>query len=664
MTGMAAQAASGKTRRSGGSGWLIGAVLGILAGLWAFPPVRYTLAAQLEFALAENSLPWVRALDSRRSVREVSRLDGVAQAAPSDYLLQVGRATVAASEQSLPHRASLSPPEADIETDRSLVRLGLVARAFPENSGAYAHLARYMMSERVRIERVEPETPDDTEFASAPTAEASPPAPRSIPARRKDVRLMEWALRSGETRDRSNAFWPTMLAVTYFAAQRDPEALEALARAKSKTRWDSYLYEEILGQWRLYSAAYGDNGAAQKVGPLSFAVFPHLREIRRMAEMARWRAERALQDGDMDEAVRIRRNLARLGILIRDKAQWAYESLYGTDLLFIATTPLDTRLRPNAITSLKDWEREAHTYIVLLQDSGRSRELSFFRNEVEKSCALRQQVDIARNDATLPGIPPGIPLAGLFGNWMAGVCLLQEVLTLIVAGGLAALWLRLRAQPRPFSRLERLIGLTALLGIVGTSSAQLVIVGPSSRAAVVLFTGLTLLLVLVLDMLFFHLRTAFLPGDAGTPSTPRWTTETTLAMTALLLLPGLLALYYLRPALSTLHPIAMLLTSVLTTSRHATLGNALKLGLLACALPLGVMLISAVRALFQASSPLAGALIGLRRTALPMIACLAMVYFLLLNRTLRLDATASRAINLAAQNDLQWVLTHTSADEE
>ena len=39
--------------------------------------------------------------------------------------------------------------------------------------------------------------------------------------------------------------------------------------------------------------------------------------------------------------------------------------------------------------------------------------------------------------------------------------------------------------------------------------------------------------------------------------------------------------------------------------------------------------------------------------------CLIVAYLAILNQTLRLDAAASQAIHIAAQNDLQWVLTHT-----
>jgi len=79
------------------SGWLIGIVLGVSIGLIALPTVRFTLFGQLQFALSEESRPFMGVADVHETEREVSRLDATAGAAPDDYLLQVGRATALAT---------------------------------------------------------------------------------------------------------------------------------------------------------------------------------------------------------------------------------------------------------------------------------------------------------------------------------------------------------------------------------------------------------------------------------------------------------------------------------------------------------------------------------------------------------------------------------------
>lgn len=678
-------------KRKGWSGWLIGIVFGVLAGLWAFPPVRYTLGAQLQFAISEDGVPWLLSLDTRRSVREASRLDAVAALEPNseDYLLQVGRATalVEAGGMRSSSASSLSTgftPQERGYSDHTLYRLGLITREFPDQPGAYAHLARYMMVDRVHIQRAElADSPSSARRGDRPSANNALPGtdPKrrassvpvlsdptvSVPAYRGDVRLMTVALQSGEKRDPDNAFWPAMLACTYFAAQdRDGDALAALARAARKTHWDAYIYEEVLGQWRLYSAAYGDHGATQKIGPLSLVAFPHLRELRRMAEMARWHAEQAAAQGRLNDAIRIRRNVALLGMILRETASWALEALYGTDIFFISATDSDSRLTPSAINNVLEWQQQATQYIALLKSAGHTFDLEWLKREVEESCALKKRVDLARYDASFPGIPPGIPLTPLFGNWVAGISLLQEMLGLAVAGGVALLLQQLFSRRRSLPRTVKAFGF-ALLFIVTAACGALVFTTPSPRVAGLFLVGATILLIGALNGIYEIRKPGRTAQDSKVERAERfaaaqirWTSGTTLRMILFLLVPALCALYLLRAELSLLHPVAVLLTSLMSNSHSADVKAALNLALLASALPLSAALVSSLWALYRGLAPLAGALVGLRRLALPAIACLLIAYLLLLNRTLALDIEASRAMGEAARNDRQWVLTHST----
>ena len=370
--------------RSRGSGWLLGVPFGVLLGVWVFAPVRFTLLSQLYFGLVEDSAPWLRSLDTQHTLREAPRLDAVAGSAPTDYLLQVGRATALATTSGL--RGVATRPSAQglrdqpPDNDSTLLRLTVLGRDFPQTPGAYAHLIRYMMVERVRIERAE---------LAPPLPENAAP-PRSVPARFRDVRLMEWALASGERLDPDNAFWPMMRAVTYFAVLRDAEALEELRRAGQKTRWDAYLYEEVLGQWRLYTLAYGDHGAAQKIGPLSLLAFPHLGEMRKAGAMARWLADAQEKAKHPQEALRIRRASVRAGYLLRDKAPWSYEALYGTDLIFLATT--DGTYAPDTGDNASLWRQRSQRYLKLLRRWKHTAEAAWVEQQIEASCQLRNRI--------------------------------------------------------------------------------------------------------------------------------------------------------------------------------------------------------------------------------------------------------------------------------
>ena len=665
------------------SGWHVGIVAGVLIGLLSLPPVRYTLSGQMAFAFAEDSIPWMRALDTRNIAREKPRLDAAAAAVPGDYLMQLGRATAQADDAGRPAASE------DSAAEQTLFRLAMVTRDFPAVPGAYAHLARYMMASRLRIERGE----IDARYTAAPPAPAmsaddpplSPRRPSSLlpltgsspRARRRDIQLMEWAARAGEIRDRNNAYWPTMLATAYFSVRRDREALAALQRAGRKSEWNAYIHEEVLGQWRLYSAAYGDNGAAQKIAPLSLVAFPHLLEIRRMAEMARWSADRAADAKRFDEAVRIRRSVAWIGIQMRETAQWSLEAICGADVLLIIASDAGGDNRPVSIQNAKDWENQAANYLGLLRKRRLTHEIFWLRGEVESSCKLRAQVDIARYDASYPGIPPGIPLVPLFGNWIIGVCLLQQMLGLGLAACLAGLCHRYLARA---PRLPRLLPrLAALLGAV--IYASLLLTGlPTTRLAIGLIVCLTALALFVMEAVGKTLggghRTADVEESAEKSASAqnpepkiqnqtewaesRWQNATTARMLTLLIPPGLALLYWLRPELSFLHPVATLLMSVMGASHVATPRDALALALMACGLPVAFVLLVGLWALWRRVSPLAGVVVGLRRSALPALACLALLYLGLLDWTLQLDAAASRGISEVAQNDLQWVLTHSA----
>ena len=626
------------------SGWLIGIVLGVAVGLLALPTVRFTLFAQLQFALSEESRPFTGVADARETERELSRLDATAAAAPDDYLLQVGRATALATTRERPGAAGG-------DNDHMLFRLAHLARAFPTQAGGYAHLARYMMAERIRIQR--PEIVETDSFSSRSRSRPEAPPPPAV--WRRDVRLIEWALTSGAARDPDNAFWPSMLAVAYFAAHRDQEALDAFTRAAHKPRWDAYLYEEVLGQWRLYSATYGDHGATQKIGPLSLIAFPHLYEMRHAVEMARWHAEQRAAAGHDEQALRIRRSLAMLGVIMRETAAWSYEALIGTDLFFLSATDGADHQPSGAIQTPAQWEARAQRYLALLERS--HRDATWIRREVANCCELRQRVDIARYDASYPGIPPGIPLVPLFGSWMTGICLLQQMLTLTAAALLAALWSRYGSRLPSGPTAGRIV--VVLLFCLTVGSGGMLFFGIAApRTALLFLSGLTLL-TLPLNRRFR--RT--LPPQTGPPDEIAlcWKSGTTLRMAAFLLVPLLLLLYERRYFLSGLHPVALLLTSIMGILPPPTPEDALQTALLGSGLTIALLIVVGLWSRCRRIDPLAALLLGLHRLTLPLLVCLSLAYIGVLNQTLHLDTATSRALNEVAQNDLQWVLTHSSA---
>ncbi len=133
-----------------------------------------------------------------------------------------------------------------------------------------------------------------------------------------------------------------------------------------------------------------------------------------------------------------------------------------------------------------------------------------------------------------------------------------------------------------------------------------------------------------------------------------------------LLLPMGILLFVARPMLSHFHPVAVILSSVMDYARGISAYQALLLTVLSYGVPLGIVLLGGIWSLWRRESPQAGMLFALMRLTVPTLALLFLGYLVLLNDTLRLDAEATRGINEAAQNDLHWILTHStqSSDEE
>ena len=635
-----------------GVGWIFGGIVGILIALWMFPAARNTLASQFQFALIADNLPWLRALDARRQDREVTRLDAIAARLPDDYLLQIGRATILADvslrRAQNPNTATKSLPSQ--EDDRTLLRLGILARKFPLSGGAYAHLTRYMMGERVKIRRKE------TDNRSQLRTEHCAPT---------DFHLMEWAIRNGEVCDPDNAFWSAMLAVACFASGKDAEALTALEKASRKHKWDAYLYEEVLGQWRLYSAAYGDNGAAQKIAPLSLLAFPHLQELRQMAYLVCWRSDMEALHGNIEKALKLRRQLAWLGILLRDNAQWAYEALYGTDMLFIATTDRLPTSKTNLIQEIGQWQEQSKGYRKLLQQARRQSDSSYFYNEAQTSCQLRQRVEQARTYSS--GLPLGIPLRPLFGSWMLGVCMIQQalaLLTLALCGWRWRVWLILTRHP--LHHFCQTLGFVVPILLIAGASLSLSYTEPNAQLGLFGVLGVLLLLAHVFQRLWRSKeeRKVWDFSEHWVRAEIRWQQGTTVRMALLLTLPMGILLYISHDTLSDLHPVSVILSSPMEYSRSITPLFALYLTLLFYGVPLLLLLVSGLWGLWRRQSPVATLLMALQRLTLPLVSILLLAYLILMNQTLSLDSNATRAINEAAEHDLHWILTHSGTGGE
>ena len=83
--------------------------------------------------------------------------------------------------------------------------------------------------------------------------------------------------------------------------------------------------------------------------------------------MARWSADRAAAAGRLNDAVKIRRNVAWIGIRMRETAQWSLEALCGADVVLIISSDSGGENSPVSIQNRRDWDKQAANYIALLQ---------------------------------------------------------------------------------------------------------------------------------------------------------------------------------------------------------------------------------------------------------------------------------------------------------
>ncbi len=592
------------------SGWFVGIVLGVWLGLYFIAPVRETLMSQFSFALSARPQAWSRPVTS--SLSGIARLDVVASAAPNDYLIQVGRAAV------IPATGVRLPTN-----DQPLHKMLALMIDFPRSPGAAALLLRYLLT-------------SDNELRSEG---------RTMGLQRRA--LMSVVIDRGAALDPSNAFWDAMRATVAAENGDYAQAVDDLGQERTATTWDAYLYEQVLGQWRLYSLAYGDHGAAQKVAPLSLVAFPYLQAIRDMAITMRAYANRLAATGNTQQAVVIRHLLVRLGQKMRSDAPWAYEALVGTDITLVGAT--DTTTRTGAIMHTVQWPPLAHHLLVALKATHRNNEALWMEQQVKRSLQLRNTVNLARDNASYPGVPPGIPIVPLFGSWVLGVCLLQQQMAIMVVLGAATV----AAGAHHLLSRHRF----SLILLTATGAFSLILVTANGIGGGLFILCAEFVILQILDGLWHRANPHILSGTVAR-ARRSWSRSVSfcIAVPAALGVIGILRI--LQPVLAREHPVAQLLTSLVQAAPPATFHHALLAGLQIASVPELLIALATVWALSNDLPPAYTVYMGFRRMAPYALFVLLLGYLFVTRMTIANDAAASNAITQAAANDRHWVLTH------
>jgi hypothetical protein len=254
---------------------------------------------------------------------------------------------------------------------------------------------------------------------------------------------------------------------------------------------------------------------------------------------------------------------------------------------------------------------------------------------------------------------------------MAGACILQQILTLAVVMALIHMLETLRRQASfsPAARQARKAFLT-ILGIAWFGCALSAVSGVPSTRFMLLFLLLSALDAIMLVDAFMSARiVADRPTDTlnDFSNTARLTdsriggrgTLATWILAVMVTCPSLTAIILFWPVLSAQHPVAAALTSLVDVSHNVSTAEALQAALFGTMTSCTVLAALTIDALMRKRPVLSNLCSGLTRLGPPIVICLTLAYVVSLNRTILLDAEASRAISDAAKNDLQWVLTHS-----
>ncbi|MDE2127511.1 MAG: hypothetical protein KGJ62_13065 [Armatimonadetes bacterium] len=631
--------AAAPPRRAGCGGWLAGALLGIGAALLVFPAVRQTALAQAQFALSPQNWFSRAAAGSYYSSEQKRRLLRTAARYPTDYLIQLGSAT-----SPVIHRSVSGAGAA-----RAAARLAAIAAQHPDSPGIYAHIARYL---------IEADMPVSRRQAAAGGHVAAVANPALFSA---DVRALLEDLHAGWHRDLGNGYFPALIAAVEFAVGSNRQAESTLSAAARMPRWNSYLYEQVLGQWRLTAAAYGDLDAARLTEPLSYLQFAHLRLLREMTLLARARAYKLAGAGHANRASRLLVNVAWVGHNLRTNSDWMLEALCGADMEVLASTNA-TVVEPPA--SLAQWIGLSSQMRNLLHGGYYVSDIGWLHNQAEASLDLRKDAQRSGSLSSDPVIAEA-PVAELLGTWMLGVLILRQAGLLILIAVTLPLWLGSSLRLRLRAGWGRL---AAWLFVVGAAGACVVSATAGLRSGPIdtIVAGCGVALLAMAAEWWFehhHLSTAsILPRDQWTEAIAEarahWRWSHVLVALALLAAAAAAGIALALPQLALLHPLAELLSSSTGLGQPILVEAAWVRIALSFSLS-AILIVGAVMwALRAGISPAAACSVACRRAAPAMALCLAVAWVGVLTYTVMLDTEAGASINQAVMNNRQWVLAH------
>ena len=164
---------------------------------------------------------------------------------------------------------------------------------------------------------------------------------RIPPSKPEDIALMAASCEAGERLDPENGYFPAMAAVAYLAADRDADARAALHRAAGKTVWHEYIDIELRGYERLAEKNGSAGNTITRTARMASIPFPHYAQLRALSRLMIARAMEAELAGDAKSGLETRKDVWKLGALMRTEGTSLICNLVGMAMTRIASARPD-----------------------------------------------------------------------------------------------------------------------------------------------------------------------------------------------------------------------------------------------------------------------------------------------------------------------------------
>jgi hypothetical protein len=345
----------------------------------------------------------------------------ITAAAPGDF----GVHLAAALEQSAPAADGGTVPQ-------PVPALQRLQPTFGDQPALQATIVRFLCRGSFQVDRTE-----GSLLEAAPSSyAASPPNAAS----QRAVAAGEAAAVQGEAADPNNGFFPAMEAVALLDQRRDDEAVAALHRAAAAPQWNDYVMEEIRAHWKMLRLRTGGDAGLPMLMTADATLLPHFATLR---VLARTMIGIAVEDelaGRAESGFAIRRDVARLGALMRVDSPTIIGSLVGIAITNIAAARPGGAPVPDAsVTSTRRSSLLASRYVAYLRHIGHPEEADWWMRERAAGDTERAVFKVG-----LPQFDGGASdIVRLGAWWLAGAILLANAFWLIVCGGIARLAFRI-----------------------------------------------------------------------------------------------------------------------------------------------------------------------------------------------------------------------------